>query len=330
MFHLLNTNDYASLVDHSAAAHFLRAAAQTPLRQAQGLFSLQSNSKKITSMKIISLHLLRVGCIVCTSLLLLEARSQSTVIHQLHVTDNKTSSLVFEANIDHVDLGSPDVLAQSIKGIDNVLKVKAARRAKFPETNITVITKDGVMHSFKVNYAEVIENTTVEVGRGEHHSVPLPIHFSTQLTSSFKEAAVKSILTEKPFLRMSDKSGKVSLQLKGIFIQDKTMFYRLELTNASPIRYDIANLRWYIKDKKQIKRTAIQEVPLHPVFVHGLDSAVVKGHHSQEIIFAFDKFTLPDSKKVIIEVMEEKGGRHLELSVKSKMIVRAHPLDFKQ
>src|SRR6478609_7705688 len=70
----------------------------------------------------------------------------------LEITFNKTSSIIFPAVIKSVDRGSRDILAQKAKGVGNVLQLKAGKE-NFSETNLTVITGDGVLHQFTINYS---------------------------------------------------------------------------------------------------------------------------------------------------------------------------------
>ena len=82
--------------------------------------------------------------------------------HALEITYNKTSSVIFPAVIKSVDKGSRDVLAQKAKGVENVLQLKAARE-NFPETNLTVITADGTLHQFTVNYSRQPKSLSVDL-----------------------------------------------------------------------------------------------------------------------------------------------------------------------
>ncbi|PZU80273.1 MAG: hypothetical protein DI528_22635 [Shinella sp.] len=43
----------------------------------------------------------------------------------------------------------------------------------------------------------------------------------------------------------------------------------------------------------------------------------------QDIVYALEKFTIPDAKRLHIEVFEKNGGRNLELSIRNKTIVNA-------
>src|SRR6267378_7169742 len=89
----------------------------------------------------------------CLIILALKANGQSAVqTHHVEVTYNKTSNIVFPTIITSVDRGSRDILAQKAKGVENVLQLKAGKE-NFPETSLTVITADGILHQFTVNYS---------------------------------------------------------------------------------------------------------------------------------------------------------------------------------
>src|SRR5689334_3832150 len=96
-----------------------------------------------------------------------KANGQSVIDSQnIQVTLNKTSSIVFPAVITSVDRGSRDILAQKAKGVNNVLQLKAAK-PNFRETNLTVITGDGVLHHFTVRYSQDPSSLTVNVNQPE-------------------------------------------------------------------------------------------------------------------------------------------------------------------
>lgn len=73
--------------------------------------------------------------------------------YHVAVTFSKTTNIIFPYSIISVDIGSQDVLAQKAKGVENILQIKAAKE-RFPQTNISVVTADGKLTSFLVDYAE--------------------------------------------------------------------------------------------------------------------------------------------------------------------------------
>lgn len=244
----------------------------------------------------------------------------------VEVTYNKTSSIIFSSGITSVDRGSRDVLAQKAKGVNNVLQLKAGR-INFKETNLTVITSDGKLHHFMVSYADRPRSFTVHVtDTGTSEKGDLPMLFQTELTSSEMEQCAEKILN------LSQRSAvkktahyDMKLSLQEIFIHGNVMFYHLRIANRSNIPFQTDMLRFYVKDKQNVKRTASQEISAIPLFVYG-NADELKGETTGDVIVALEKFTIPDAKVLAIELLERKGGRHLKLLVKNQAIIRAQPV----
>lgn len=243
----------------------------------------------------------------------------------LEIAYNKTSSIVFPAVIKSVDKGSRDILAQKAKGVGNVLQLKAGRE-RFAQTNLTVITADGILHHFTVNYSEQPLNLTVLTGSADDaHTNSLV--FQTELTETDMENYSSGIVTDKRRIRsVHESDNKMSLALMGIYIKGDVMFYRFRIINRSNIDYDVDFLKFYIRDKARIKRTASQEVEVSPIYVHGNDKKV-DGNSSTEIVFALQKLTIPEAKYLEVELFEKNGGRHLNIDIKNKTIVNARLLE---
>src|SRR5258707_3186751 len=117
----------------------------------------------------------------CLVVLALKVNSQPTVeTHHVEVTYNKTSNIVFPTVIKSVDRGSRDVIVQKAKGVGNVLQLKAGKE-NFPETNLTVITSDGTLHQFTVNYSDEQASLAIHFNNSEN---PVPLAFETELTDT--------------------------------------------------------------------------------------------------------------------------------------------------
>ena len=259
-------------------------------------------------------------------LMLKDANSQSAIdTLNLEVTFNKTSSVIFPAVIKSVDRGSRDILAQKAKGVGNVLQLKAGRE-NFPETNLTVITGDGVLHQLTVNYSGEPSNLTIDVRKTGEPTGSTPLIFQTEMTETDLENYSSSIVNAKRSIRgVSENNYKINLALLGVYIKDDVMFYRFRIKNQSNINYDVDFLKFYIRDKAKMKRTASQEVELKPLYTYGNDK-VIKGKSETEIVYALEKFTIPESKLLSVEMFERNGGRHFNLGIKNKTIVNAQVL----
>jgi len=248
------------------------------------------------------------------------AQSQPQESPHIQVTVNKTSSLVFPSVIIAVDRGSRDVLAQKATGVNNVLQLKAAR-PNFRETNLTVITGDGKLHEFTVTYAQ--NPTTMTINTNAPGDDPTPLLFETVLTESGMKATAEKILTTAKLtsVRTAADNG-MRLSLRGIYIQQETMFCHLEISNTSNIPYTTDLLRLFIRDQKKPKRTAVQENPVAPLYIYRAPNTI-PGKSTIEAIFAIPKVTIPDAKRLFIELTETNGGRNLKLAIRNRAIIRA-------
>lgn len=245
---------------------------------------------------------------------------KTTIIEPYHlaITYYKTTNLIFPFAITSVDRGSRDVMAQKAKGAENILQVKAGRE-NFPETNLTAITSDGKLYSFILNYSNNPSFLNISFSEGSNSEQAI------QPGSNEAEIQLNAekIAGEKRKLHgIRDSKYAMAFQLNGIYIKDEVVFYQLEIKNHSNINYDIDMLRFYIRDDQKLKRTAIQETQLQPLFIYG-DTSVIKGHTKNLLVVPLPKFTIPDQKSLIIELIEKNGGRHLQLRIRNRTIVNA-------
>lgn len=241
----------------------------------------------------------------------------------LSVAYHKTTNLVFPYNIKSVDRGSLDVLVQKAKNVENVLQVKAGTEA-FKETTLTVITADGHLYSFLVDYSDHPDLNVVLDPVLPKQRTGISFSDLNDNESAVQDIA-KKVAVKKHFMKDRDERFDISINLGGIYIVDNIMYFQLELTNDSHIGYDIEQLRFFIRDKKKTKRTASQELELNPLFIEG-NTVSINGNSSQTIVVAMDKFTIPDKKYLAIQMMEGGGGRHLELREGNKTLIRSRLL----
>ena len=68
--------------------------------------------------------------------------------HALEVCYNKTTHIIFPAEITYVDLGNENLVTGLADGAKNVLRVKSAFKSFKQETNLSVITEDGSYYTF--------------------------------------------------------------------------------------------------------------------------------------------------------------------------------------
>jgi conjugative transposon TraN protein len=228
------------------------------------------------------------------------------------VTLNKMTNIVFPTAINPGIRLSRDIFGERPKGTTNVLLLRANRRG-FSPTNLSVYGMDGRLYSFELRYEENPAVLMFRVtGRGITEKMPL-------------ERDADIIEMQRPNMHRTAKAGKTKLLLQGIYLQDGLMWYSLSLTNHSQIAYFPDNIRWLIKDKRQIKRAAIHEIVQHPVYKSPVME--IAGGSSQLLITGLRPFTLPGNKHLVVEVEEKAGGRNLILTVDGALLLKLKRLD---
>ena len=241
--------------------------------------------------------------------------------YSLPITFYKTTNLVFPYPIKSVDRGSRDILAQKAKGVENILQVKAGKLG-FDQTNLTVITADGKLYSYILNYTDTPSVLNIRFANTTT-TYPEAFFSNVSINEAQVQADAETVAAEKGTVHgMKDKSYGMKMRLSGLYIKGDVLFCRINLQNRSNINYGIDQLRFYIRDQKKSKRTATQEIEVSPLYVKG-DTSVIVGQTEKVFVFALPKFTIPDKKYLAIEVMEKSGGRHLKIQVYNKTIVRA-------
>ena len=142
----------------------------------------------------------RLVILICGCWLFVSALAQSST---LQIATDKTTSLIFPFPIRHVDRGTKDILVQAIKEPDNLLLVKAASK-DFPETNLSVITVDGSVYSFKVAYDAQPEKW---------------IYFMPEISRSTIASYAKGILDNHRTIRgIQDNKLDIHVRVNGIYI----------------------------------------------------------------------------------------------------------------
>lgn len=125
------------------------------------------------------------------------------------------------------------------------------------------------------------------------------------------------------FKKAKDSKYGIELFLQGVYTKNDLLYFSYVLRNHSTIKYDIASLRFYIRDKKKARRSAIRDNETLPLKVSYVGRP--EDPHGQTIIVAFPKFSIAEDKFFAAEVMEVNGDRnpssHFDQSLLLKSIL---------
>lgn len=244
--------------------------------------------------------------------------------YTIEVGFDQTVNLIFPYSIKSVDRGNSDVLVQKAKEAENVLQVKAAVD-DFTPTNLTVITGEGSLYSFLLEYNPFPERLNYKVAE-----LTRPMEQSILLSEGgnegvLRDVAKKTTMKKRFFEKPKDYRFDTGLSLHGIYIRDNTLYFQLGLQNDSNIPHDVDQFRMYIKDKKITKRTASQEIELIPQYIEG-NVKRIEAVSAHTVAVAVPKFTIPNKKQLILELLEKNGGRNLKIKIKNKHIMKARAI----
>jgi len=245
--------------------------------------------------------------------------------YHIQINDQKTTVILFSNAIKSVDRGSRYVLAEKVKDAENVLKLKAERQG-LPQSNLSVITADGKLYSFIVDDTATLPYQAIDLRKQERQEMTA-IRFADAGLNEVQVKQVSARVAFLPaFLNHKVKSDKLRLEMKGIYFLNDVMFYHFRISNHSHIDYTIDFSRFYIQDKKKVKRMAIQEQEIIPLQQFPDSTLTVSGKAHRNFVIAFKKFTIADNKNLAIEFFEKSGDRHLSMQVDGKEILKAVPV----
>lgn len=256
---------------------------------------------------------------------------------RIELTFNKTVHLVFPEEVSYVDVGSNDVLVDQKK---DMVKL-AVKNEGFSETNLTVVTADNVWYTFLLDYEKDIKELTyfikasqgkrVEGGFAKNGENMDPVVSSQKMAPMPKDSDYLShcrqVVSRTPsYWDVGAVNKKIFLAVNNIFIHNDKLYFVVSVGNASNINYDIDFLKMSVVDKRKLKKSSIQEDIKEPLFVYNGIEVLPGNTKTHFMVFVFDKFTIPDDRKLVFELYEKKGGRNISFDIKKDLISRAVPI----
>ena len=251
---------------------------------------------------------------------------------------SKTVHILFPSPVTYIDIGSMDIIAGKADGAGNVVRVKAAVRNFTTETNLTVITEDGGFFTFDVHYAENPAVSTVNISAPKQPAVengstqPEPASAEgrvlLQEVGREKPATVKRVLSDIYRQSRIDVKGvrtkkyAIGVEVLGIYVHNDVIYIHTMISNETNISFEVDARQFIVADRKLAKRTAQQQTPLEILRVCN-DPTVVRGHQRQRTVFALQKFTIPDDKVLLLEIIERNGARHQTVEIPAKELLDA-------
>ncbi|WP_435524131.1 conjugative transposon protein TraN [Chryseobacterium indoltheticum] len=252
---------------------------------------------------------------------------------KMEVTYNKTSHILFPSPIRYVDLGSESLIANKAGDIANVLRVKSSVRDFEEETNFSVVTEDGRFYSFDVFYSTYPDTLSYDLSKLERtkeqqYNTDVLFEELEGELSSLTELMIKTLyeIPKRTIRHIGSKSFGIQFFLKSLYVYEGKFYFIMQIKNKSNLSFHIDFVNFKIADKKNLKRTVVQDKILSPLRIYPILSTV----HFQsngEYLFLLDQFTLLEDQILEIELMEKDGGRHQKIQIENSDLVHAKIVD---
>ncbi|MHC6199172.1 conjugative transposon protein TraN [Elizabethkingia miricola] len=241
---------------------------------------------------------------------------------QLNISDGVSLHIISPEPIQFVDLSTDNLIGDL--PAENIARVKTGKAGAANKDDLGIITVVGqsFMAQYKVNYKNSeTHNTITQIQIQPEDMQPLEypkIAFSNQELYNFSMDILKK-KTKAPLREVND--FKLSIQLNNVYVISDYIFLDISFINDSNLSYNIDGLKFSIEDKKIYKATNNQSLELKPEYQLYHQSQFKKNFHN---IYVFKKFTYPNSKVMVIRLIEEPiSGRTVEMKIKYSDILKA-------
>ena len=255
---------------------------------------------------------------------------------EIEITEGVNLHIISPEPIQYVDLSTLKLTGDL--PATNIARIKITDSPESNETekikkqttfisgqNIGVITVVG--QSFIAQYKAIYRNsenlnTITNIHIQPEHMQPIEFDkmvFSNLELRKFAMDIIQKKSEEHPI--REEKNLKLNVQLNNVYVMSDYIFLDMTFKNNSSLSYDIEDLKFSIEDKKIYKATNNQSIEMTPIFQLNPQKNFRKNFRN---IYVFKKFTFPNSKVMIIRLIEEQlSGRAIEMKVNYSDILKA-------
>jgi hypothetical protein len=246
---------------------------------------------------------------------------------KIEVALEKTTYLVFDSNVEHVDVGSENV---SFKIEGTIVKLKAAESG-FVDTNMLVYFS-GKTTMFLLSYNEnpskllhEFNGKKGEVNENENETVLSEYEIKKNFLISKRGFKLIDLIDEDPTFIVSDYRQGVSVAVDKIFVDEYSLYFRIHFENESTVAYDIDDVQAMIKSKRKTKSKSLKSMyrNIDLIDSYNLDGRTVRANTTHELVIQIEKITLSEDEELTWVIEEKEGERSFSLKIKPLELVRA-------
>ncbi|MES2060424.1 MAG: DUF4138 domain-containing protein [Bacteroidota bacterium] len=238
----------------------------------------------------------------------------------VYLSQNLTIHFVSPEPIQYVDISTKDLVGDL--PLKNVLRLKLRDSLKSFSGSVVTVAGEKFIAQYRLLPGSPGVPTEVNIVPDEMH--PLDISGIGLSQNQLKGLAL-SLIARRPDKRMEKvKAFGIKGQLNHVYTVGDYIFLDISYRNKTNLKYDIADFRFKVDDKKVTKAANNQSVEIKPVFVLLSPPSFTKNYRN---IFVFKKMSFPGNKVMHAELSEKQlSGRIVTLSISYQDILDADTL----
>ena len=223
-----------------------------------------------------------------------ERNLQKTVIY---VNDQVTTHLIMPENIKLVDISTDKLVGNQCA--DNIVRLK-------PKSTLMDNELAGTVTVITVGQEDIRDYTNPEVSMTQ---------------GDMSRLCWSIFMSRRKCFSVHGKQYGIRAQVNNIYTVGDYFFIDFSLENKSNIKYDIAEIRLKLMDKKELKATNSQTIELTPVYMVNHADHFTKSYRN---VIVLKKLTFPEEKKLRLEITEDQiSGRVSYLDINYRDILNA-------
>ncbi|CAN5497718.1 conjugative transposon protein TraN [soil metagenome] len=235
----------------------------------------------------------------------------------VYLPENLTIHFISPEPIQYVDISTKDLIGDL--PIKNILRLKL--RDSLKSFTGSVVTVAGEKFIAQYRLLPGYPGVPTEINIVPEDMRPLDISGIEFSQNQLKGLAL-SLIAKSPDRRMEKvKAFGIEGRLNHVYTVGDYIFLDIAYHNKTNLKYDIADFRFKVDDKKVTKAANNQSVEIKPEFVLFNPPAFSKNYRN---IFVFKKMSFPGNKVLHAELSEKQlSGRIITLSISYQDILDA-------
>lgn len=245
-----------------------------------------------------------------------------------YVTDpSKTLQIISPEKITYVDVSAPWVEGDLPTPTICRLRPNMEKFKEHGEYIVTIVSKN-FLTSYKFYCNQSSNNNT-----GDVYVLKIDPTQSTTLSprhqlnkTDLYYLSKKAYSNKREIHNIKSKKYGMKLWVNNIYVSGQYIFIDLAAKNTTNLPYNIDDITFRLKDKKEVNAHISQEVIIKPVFQFWdkKHNMITDEWHN---IYVFRKFTFPDEKELNVIMTENQiSGRKIEINIDYNQILQSATL----